>query len=79
MQNPIYLERIKNRRKELKITQLEMSQKLGFKSPSTYYKYESGEYTLKVDTLQQISKILKVDYSYFFKHKSSEIEQNAEI
>lgn len=71
----INLEIIKSKRKQLNISQNEMAEILGFKSASTYYKYESGEYSLKANMLPIISKTLKIPMKKFFVYESSKTEQ----
>ena len=66
--NDEILELIRERRKELGITQAEMAAKLGI-SQSAYKDIEIGKTDLKVKTLQQIANILGIDF--LDKRKSS--------
>lgn len=45
------LEKIKTRRKEMRLTLQEMAETLGFKDASTYYKYEEGTYKFRAEQL----------------------------
>ena len=69
--NDEILELIRERRKELGITQADMAGKLGI-SQSAYKDIEIGKTDLKVKTLEQIAKILGID---FFDRKKHTKEQ----
>lgn len=60
------LEYIMKRRKELGISQLEMAEKLGFKTSSSYLKYEKGIYAFKADQLPALAKALNCKITDFF-------------
>ena len=59
-------EKIKNERKKKKKTIKEMSVKLGFKSPISYYNLEVGIVEPKISQMINLSKILGKPVSYFF-------------
>lgn len=61
--NKEFLER---RRKELGFSLAEMANSLGMKNPSTYLKYERGEYKLRADMLPILARKLKCDINNFF-------------
>lgn len=42
---------VKKRRVELKLTLANMADNFGFKSPSTYLKYENGDYAYRAEHL----------------------------
>ena len=60
------LEFIKSRRQELGITTDEISQALGFKNKSTYWKHENGRHKFKADMIPLLAKILKCEPQNFF-------------
>jgi transcriptional regulator with XRE-family HTH domain len=62
----INLQLIKSRRKALKITLLEMSEALGLKNASSYYKYEKGEYKFNGEQLPIVCKMLKMRLNEIF-------------
>ena len=55
----MYIERIKEIRKAKKITQVDMSKKLGL-SESTYGLYETRQRQMDIDTFVKICKLLDV-------------------
>ena len=57
---------IKKRRKELRISLLEMSVLLGFKNASTYYKYEVGKSKFKAEHIPIVASKLKLKMSEIF-------------
>ena len=57
---------IRERRKELKISTYEMAEALGFKSHSTYLKYEQGVYSFKAKMLPVLVRKLDCPMSKFF-------------
>lgn len=57
---------IKEKRKAKGYTLKEMADLLGFKSASTYYKYENGDYKMDADMVAKLSIILSVGISKFF-------------
>lgn len=57
---------IKQRREELKLTNQEMAEKLGYKNGSTYLKYENGSYLFKADTLPLLANVLNCEIKDFF-------------
>ncbi|MDU1028966.1 MAG: helix-turn-helix transcriptional regulator [Clostridiales bacterium] len=57
---------IKSKRLEKGINISRMASELGLKSPSNYYKYESGEYALRADMLPTIANILECNVEDFF-------------
>lgn len=57
---------IKKRRIALSLSMREMAERLNFKNASTYYKYETGEYSVKADMLPVLANILKCNISDFF-------------
>lgn len=62
----INLQFIRSRRKELKLSQQEVADSLGFKNASTYSKYESGEYALKANMLPKLGATLEIPVENFF-------------
>lgn len=56
-------DRIKERRKYMRITAKEMASLLGI-SPSTYYKYENDTVTVPADRLDRIAETLNVSVEY---------------
>ena len=60
------LKYIKSRRVELGITQQMMANKLGFKSVSTYSKYENGAHAFWADQLPVLSYELNCNIADFF-------------
>ena len=65
---------IKSRRRELGISLTTMTQELGFKNPSTYWKYENGKHKFKAETIPLLAKILKCEPQNFFTALNSETE-----
>lgn len=51
---------IENQRELLHYSLQDMSDYMGFKSPSTYQKYEKGDYKFKADMLPTLMKVLQV-------------------
>ncbi len=62
--DPFIGKKVKSRRSALGISQIKLGEKLGI-SFQQVQKYESGKNRISAATLFQISKILKVDFSYF--------------
>lgn len=62
------LDFVKERRRELGISQQKMAEYLGFKNASTYLKYESGTYSFKADMIPLLAKILNCRIEKFFKN-----------
>lgn len=62
----IDLELIKKLRVQRDYSLQEMAEKLGFKNASTYFKYESGEYSIKADMLPKIADVLDCKIENFF-------------
>jgi transcriptional regulator with XRE-family HTH domain len=60
------LDYIKGRRGELGITLKEMALELGFRSASTYKKYEDGIYTFKAKHLPVLAKKLQCQLSELY-------------
>jgi transcriptional regulator with XRE-family HTH domain len=68
-------ERIKKRRKELKISQEELAEILGV-TYQQVQRYENGRNRLNVENIQMIADALSVSVSYFFEsHKTSIISE----
>ncbi len=65
-QNKIIGARIKERRKELKMTQKELGEKIGC-AEITIRQYENGRYSPKIDTRIAIAKALEVNYDTLFR------------
>lgn len=65
---------IKDRRKKLGFTLLDMANKLGFKNGSTYLKYENGVYSFKAEQLPILAKTLQCSIENFFKANIAETE-----
>lgn len=63
-------EYLRMRRLELGFSLAEMAKILGLKNPSTYLKYERGEYKLKADMLPILAAKLKCDIERFFYDKN---------
>lgn len=57
---------IKKRRNTLNLSLQNVAKELGFKNASTYFKYETGEYSIRADMLPKLSKILDCDIENFF-------------
>jgi transcriptional regulator with XRE-family HTH domain len=57
----IDLENIKKKRKEKKITLKEMAIALGFETPSSYFKVESGNVKLLAEHIPIICKMLEME------------------
>ncbi|HCQ5595202.1 TPA: helix-turn-helix transcriptional regulator [Clostridioides difficile] len=57
---------IKKRRNTLNLSLQNVAKELGFKNASTYFKYETGQYSIRVDMLPKLSKILDCDIENFF-------------
>lgn len=57
---------IMKRRKELGISQLEMAERLGFKTSSSYLRYEKGIYSFKAEQLPVMAKTLNCKITDFF-------------
>jgi len=57
---------IKNRRAELKLTNQDMAENLGYKNGSTYLKYENGTYLFKADILPDLASALNCEVTDFF-------------
>lgn len=51
-------EKIRNRRKELNITELEMAQKLGLKTRSAYYKKENKMVSFTIEEAKIVAETL---------------------
>lgn len=64
--NKLNLEFLKSKRKDKGITIAQMAEALSLKSPSNYYKYESGEYSLRADMLPVIASVLGCKEQDFF-------------
>lgn len=62
----VNLTQIKQRRKELKLTLMEMATELGFKNASNYYKYEKGEYEFEANHIPILMKKLKLKMKDIF-------------
>ena len=62
----IDLKFLAKRRKELNLKLEDVSNALGFKSCSTYLKYEKGEYVLKANMLPKLAQIFKCELDDFF-------------
>lgn len=57
---------IKKRRIALELSMQEMAEMLNFKNASTYYKYETGEYSVKAEMLPVLANILNCNIEDFF-------------
>jgi transcriptional regulator with XRE-family HTH domain len=57
---------IKQRRKEFRISLLEMAVLLGFKNASTYYKYEIGQSRFKAEHIPIVASKLKLKMNEIF-------------
>ncbi|AHK47792.1 MULTISPECIES: helix-turn-helix domain-containing protein [Bacillus amyloliquefaciens group] len=68
---------IKNRRKELKISLQYMATKLGFKTGSSYLKYEQGLYAFKAEQLPILAHHLKCKITDFFAENVSDLETSS--
>lgn len=74
MEYEINLGLIKKKRKKKGLSLQEMARVLGFKNASTYLKYETGEYSFKLDMLPILSEKLEIPFESFFTHDISETE-----
>lgn len=72
MVNKFNLAFIKDRRKELGLTNQQMATELGYRNGSTYHKYESGDYLFKAEKLPVLAKALNCSIEDFFKDKVAE-------
>ncbi|EJA6666466.1 TPA: helix-turn-helix transcriptional regulator [Clostridioides difficile] len=57
---------IRKRRNTLNLSLQNVAKELGFKNASTYFKYETGQYSIRADMLPKLSKILDCDIENFF-------------
>lgn len=57
---------IKKRRNTLNLSLQNVAKELGFKNASTYFKYETRQYSIRADMLPKLSKILDCDIENFF-------------
>ncbi|EGT3846105.1 helix-turn-helix transcriptional regulator [Clostridioides difficile] len=57
---------IRERRNTLNLSLQNVAVELGFKNASTYFKYETGQYSIRADMLPKLSKILDCDIENFF-------------
>lgn len=57
---------IKQRRKEMRITLLQMAHMLGFRDASTYWKYEEGVYKFNAEHIPIVAEKLKLKMSEIF-------------
>ena len=64
--------RIKSRRKELRMTQKELGQKIGC-AEITIRQYESGRYAPKIDTRIALAKALDISYAALFDPDATEL------
>ena len=71
-QNKIIGKRIKNRRKELGMTQKDLAQRIGC-AEITIRQYESGRNAPKIDTRISIAKALDIPYGTLFNPDNSEL------
>lgn len=62
----VNLTQIKLRRKEMKLTLMDMAIELGFKNASTYYKYETGAYKFDANHIPVIVSKLKLKIKDIF-------------
>ena len=62
----INLALIKKRRKEMRITLLEMAETLGYLDASSYYRYESGKYRFDASQLPIVCDKLKLKMNEIF-------------
>lgn len=60
-------------RKDNKLTQLELAQKVGY-SDKAISRWETGETTPDVETLHTLAGLYNVDISYFFKEEHQDIQ-----
>ena len=51
------------------------SEKMGFKNPSVYWKYEQGRHKLKAEMIPLLADILQCDPKNFFAYQSAKTEQ----
>jgi putative transcriptional regulator len=70
----VNLKRIKDLRKDNKLSQEEMACILGFKTLYPYHRKESGAQPFTADELHSIAKYFKVTVEYFF---VNEVAKNA--
>ncbi|AQS57024.1 helix-turn-helix domain-containing protein [Novibacillus thermophilus] len=65
----IDLDFIKSRRLIFNLTLNDMAKEFGFKSPSTYLKYEKGVYSFKAEHLPILCKVLHCNMNDLFLEK----------
>ncbi|MEO3947672.1 helix-turn-helix transcriptional regulator [Gorillibacterium sp. CAU 1737] len=68
--NTVDLEKIRARRKEMRISQQEMAELLGFKNASTYCKYEKGLYKFDANHIPIVAEKLKFKVKDIFFDKT---------
>ncbi|MBT2626132.1 XRE family transcriptional regulator [Bacillus atrophaeus] len=68
---------IKSRRKELRITLLEMGKQLGLKTGSSYLKYEQGVYAFRAEQLPILAQNLQCEIADFFAENVSDLETSS--
>ena len=59
--------RIKKAREAEGLTQTELAQKLGYKSPTAISLIEAGERRIQISDLEEVARLLHHDVSYFIK------------
>lgn len=67
------LEKIKNLRKEKKLSQEELAELLGFKSIYSYNRKELGHVKFSADELHALANFFKVPSEYFFDQNVAKI------
>ncbi|HLR65553.1 MAG TPA: helix-turn-helix transcriptional regulator [Virgibacillus sp.] len=60
------LDFIKQRRRQLRLTNQEMAEELSFKNASTYFKYENGTYIFKASHLPILADLFQCSMDDFF-------------
>lgn len=60
------LEFVKSRRQQLGLSMADVSETMGFKNSSAYWKYENGMHKFRADMIPLLAKILKCEPQNFF-------------
>jgi transcriptional regulator with XRE-family HTH domain len=57
---------ITERRKALGLSNQEIARQMGYKDPSTWWKYENGDYKINAEKLPLLAKILRCSIKKFY-------------
>lgn len=72
-------EKVKKRRKELKLSQEELSKLLGYKSKATVHKIENGIININIDGIKNIAKVLNCDIEYLLDLNKQEVKTTEDV